>query len=968
MNIPIIPAGKEIPPIIFNNWAKWDKNAIEVVDGSWHPLIYHSLDAALVAWEWITRSKRMGKGEFFGITADLSMEQVRGIVCFWCFMHDAGKAHWFFQSKIPELWAAINGFCYTELDKGKERYGLEPSDKNTVLSIERCAGDGGDNADIVHISSSEIKNLGHGENLTEIVRTGKILEKILGEKNLQKTRISLVKWLKMSAGHHDIKIDTGGKYSKASVYRDPVRRNSYINVIEEMIKLGESIFLEPVGLHLNNFEKTLCPRNENFKGVCSVSDWIASTEGFFPFVSKNIPLDIYARGRAPSVKNALDSIGIKKLDPKTSSTTGLFPFIKTLTPVQEINAPLLPGSLTIVEAPTGSGKTEFALSRAVQSLIAGHADGITLALPTQATTNAMYDRVVKLADMAFPGAPGVVLAHGKSKLHPGFLSRVLPWDEFTDGFPEGRSEEEDERNMVSRWVYDFKTRALLGSLCVCTVDQVLIGAVGAKHSFVRQFATSKNILVIDEVHSYGAYTDAIIDDVLKLQRDSGGSAILLSATLTEERRRELASSWSGGVEPPKEKCGKTKPYPLVTVVTKGAVKEFSSLRQEEEKVVKVDSRRTRGGLPDEAIALEMLSNAAKGAKVCMICNTIKDSLQVYDMLKEFMSTKFNLKGLFGVDIRLFHSRFRFKDRQHIEDQIINEYGKDSIRGRGSICVATQVVEQSLDLDFDILYTQICPIDILLQRVGRLWRHKRSCRPLESPRVVVISNDGDSFGGSEYIYGNMGEGSFKTNPSLLWRTRAQLENCDGVLVAPEAYRTMIDPVYAGGSFSWRGTAEPCEITEAHDEWRRAGFIRGYTAKICVDMAKDGGRGGERITREGDLPLALILYNPKTLALAGNPSVSLTECLGEKAGAERIHLLDKETIPCGRNFLAKATKGARHRRRGDKHFVVAGAFFSENYTFLPVEEIVSESDEAYIFQVPEKNERFIYTPETGLYKEV
>ena len=209
-------------------------------------------------------------------------------------------------------------------------------------------------------------------------------------------------------------------------------------------------------------------------------------------------------------------------------------------------------SLTIIEAPTGTGKTEAALTYAWKLVSAGLADSIIFALPTQATANAMFERLEKMAGVVFADSPNLLLAHGFAQFNEKFTElkkRSRPAD----------GEEQDGWVKCSEWLSESRKRVFLGQIGVCTIDQVLISVLPVRHRFVRSFGVGRSVLIVDEVHAYDAYMYGLLEEVLRQQRASGSSAILLSATLPEAQKQKLFSAW--GAESEEEKFA---PYPLIS--------------------------------------------------------------------------------------------------------------------------------------------------------------------------------------------------------------------------------------------------------------------------------------------------------------------------------------------------------------------------------------------------------------------
>jgi CRISPR-associated endonuclease/helicase Cas3 len=240
-----------------------------------------------------------------------------------------------------------------------------------------------------------------------------------------------------------------------------------------------------------------------------------------------------------------------------------------------------------------------------------------------------------------------------------------------------------------------------------------------------------------------------------------------------------------------------------------------------------------------------------------------------------------LRALTTLDVDIFHARYRFRDRQGKEQAVRNHYGRGAPRGRGRILVATQVIEQSLDLDFDWLLTQICPVDLFFQRLGRLHRHARDWRPhgLETPRCAVLSVSGDDYGVFKLIYGNA---------RVLWRTQRLLAQSGGRLVFPEAYREWIERVYQRDDWE----AEPEAVATEYDVFsseqvRREKDARQLTTMTVASFRDDDDRI-TGLTRDSEMSLGVLPLTTDARLLDGEH----IDAIPERDLAETINL---DTVP-------------------------------------------------------------------------
>ncbi len=563
-------------------------------------------------------------------------------------------------------------------------------------------------------------------------------------------------------------------------------------------------------------------------GLCSVADWVGSS--ITNFTTEIYDLTDYYQQAIPRAKTALIESGmLNKI--KGAGFNFLFnPYqprgVQTLLP----QMPLKTG-LTIVESDTGSGKTEFALAYASMLIEQDLADGIVFGLPTQATANGLFDRIGEAANKLFPDST-ITLAHGKSK----YL------------FP-------DENGFL----HQSNKRAFLGSMSVATVDQVLMGVLGIKHQFIRSFGTRKSVLILDEIHSFDAYMYALIDNVLKGQHQAYSSVILLSATLPLSLKNNLLRSYGG--------TSTSIEYPLITHVNiDGMTQEFSlestGYKTDQNKTVQLENWHTDNLLPTTAQQYELLNHAKAGAVVGVICNTVADAQNLYSELKIQAENQ-------ETEIDLFHARFTFADRARIEAAILQTYGKNSPR-KGRVLVATQVVEQSLDLDFDIMLSQLAPIEFLFQRMGRLWRHDRNNTDLSprSDRIKFptfitllpnkpIENWANHYQGSGYVY---------RNTRVLFRTEQYLTQHQ-TLTFPNCYREAIEFVHAEEAYP----EEAIELTNLFEKYQLDQDGSAYTAKMYSVLdskpLSDVDPRCALLTREGEMTATVVLLNEQGDLLHG-----------------------------------------------------------------------------------------------------
>ncbi|HFN8030877.1 TPA: CRISPR-associated helicase Cas3', partial [Escherichia coli] len=395
----------------------------------------------------------------------------------------------------------------------------------------------------------------------------------------------------------------------------------------------------------------------------------------------------------------------------------LFPFIENPTPLQQkvldLDISQQGPQLFILEDVTGAGKTEAALILAHRLIAAGKAQGLFFGLPTMATANAMYDRLVKtwLAFYSPESRPSLVLAHSARTLMDRFNESL--WSGDLVG-----SEEPDEQTFsqgCAAWFADSNKKALLAEIGVGTLDQAMMAVMPFKHNNLRLLGLSNKILLADEIHACDAYMSCILEGLIERQARGGNSVILLSATLSQQQRDKLVAAFARGTEGQQEAPFLEKDdYPWLTHVTKSDVNSHRvATRKDVERSVSV------GWLHSEQECIARIESAvSQGKCIAWIRNSVDDAIKVHRQLLA--------RGVIPASsLSLFHSRFAFSDRQRIETETLARFGKYcSLQRASQVIVCTQVIEQSVDIDLDEMISDLAPVDLLIQRAGRLQRHIR----------------------------------------------------------------------------------------------------------------------------------------------------------------------------------------------------------------------------------------------------
>lgn len=491
------------------------------------------------------------------------------------------------------------------------------------------------------------------------------------------------------------------------------------------------------------------PAQVIFSALVIMADWLSSNENAFPYMEYGVMLDSdELKARAD---DAWEFFGLQAPAPRDElwRETDLYfdRFGYNPNTMQSVVEDCLkaekPPRMLVIEAPTGQGKTEAALVAAEIMQNRTGRTGLFFALPTQATTNAVFPRLLSWMERLMPfDRYAVKLAHGKAQFNEEYAQ--LP----VGGSDIGR-DEPNEGAMINTW-FEGGKRSLLADFVVGTVDQLLLMALKQKHVMLRHFGLTDKVVVVDECHAFDAYMSEYLLRALSWLGAYKTPVIIMSATIPPQKKREMIAAYLGskGFETTHDPdCLST--YPMITSVSENGVFERGVPQAGAEKTVEIIK------IDEQDIAGYLDGLLVDGGCVGIVVNTVKKAQQLYE----------KLCGFYGDDIvRLIHSRFLAEDRVQNETELIEELGKrSSRRPYRRIVVGTQVLEQSLDIDFDLLITEVCPMDMLVQRMGRLHRHVRK-RPalLQNPCCAVL-NDDVKDSGSKSIYGEC----------ILMRTRALL---------------------------------------------------------------------------------------------------------------------------------------------------------------------------------------------------
>lgn len=476
-----------------------------------------------------------------------------------------------------------------------------------------------------------------------------------------------------------------------------------------------------------------------FAGLIQLADWLGSDTRFFKFSEEGE--DRLQRARELA-RCAVQHIGLNISTSRTRLTAG-FPVFsvvfgtQTPYPTQTAMADRSLGQVVVLEAETGSGKTEAAVWRFLHLLEQGQVDSLYFALPTRVAATQVYQRICTALENTWPVDPPLaVRALSGYAMADGEFAKALP------DFQVQWSDEPSDAQASRRWAAESAKRFLAAPVAVGTVDQLLLGTLQVRHAHLRHCLAARSLLVIDEVHASDAYMGVLIQHLIKAQVALGGHILLLSATLgATARARYLAAGRVKRGTPvlPSLAQAMATPYPAISDerglrATSGAQRSKTVLWRCADWIDK-----------PESIASAALTAAAQGAKVLIIRNTVPAAVATLAALEAATPNSSCLFQLNNV-VTLHHSRFSREDRPLMDDAVQQQIGK--IRPKGAlILIGTQTLEQSLDIDADYLITDLCPMDVLLQRIGRLHRHSRSAdeRPTAfqtAQTLILTPNGGD----------------------------------------------------------------------------------------------------------------------------------------------------------------------------------------------------------------------------------
>ena len=518
-------------------------------------------------------------------------------------------------------------------------------------------------------------------------------------------------------------------------------------------------------------------------GLTVQADWIGSNPVWFRPQEAGTSVAAYWNQALARAEKAIFAAGLHCARPSPDGAARVLPATAVRRPMQaavgKIDLPEGP-VMALIEDATGAGKTEAALILAARMMEAGKGDGFFFALPTMATSNAMLTRLEQIVPRQFNGRPALALTHGRSRMNE--LFREIRG---RDGSDQGGGPS------CGSWLADDRRRILLADVGVGTIDQALMAVLPTRFNTLRLRALSGHILIVDEAHEFGPYMKAQLQRLLQFHALLGGSAIVMTATLPLGMRSGYAKAFQKGLGIRRPRGVEGNDYPVLTVIGS----KIDSVEPDPVPATCRDIAVHR--LEDQGAAARVLQSGAERGLACVwIRNSVSGAIASAMALRNA-----------GLQVDLLHARFAVADRLKHEDAVQKRFGRDGIGRAGRVLVATQVVEASLDLDFDLMVTDLAPIGSLIQRAGRLWRHMDQ-RPVAerqapAPALHVLAPDPDRVEGADWLKRVLGSGALVYPLDVQWRTAKALFD-RGMIQAPGRLRDLIETVYGG---------EPVDVPEA-----------------------------------------------------------------------------------------------------------------------------------------------------------
>lgn len=692
-------------PILFpSTRALWAKTDIAGATDRTHPLVCHIIDTAAVAEHLWTRMLSSVNRDRLSASIGLTEDEAKRWAVFLAAIHDLGKACPGFQA------GALLGRA------GQSRQQVV----ETVSETLRRAG--------LPLETGNIPNVRHAQ-----ISYFALVDDLPGRGVPFRTALRLAE---IVGGHHGMFLESTETGEMDRPREAALANPAWIEARHDLVNLAAAA----AGVDWNRPPTmTALPVIPILTGIVTVADWIASNEQLFPYQTQsgevwpgNIAVYLaLARRRAEMSFTKIAWFGATPAANEVRSFRELWPKIEQQRPfqvsVERIAAEVDLPALLIVEAPTGEGKTEAAITAADGwGIRVGHR-GLYFALPTRATSEALAERLFLYLDDRYDEPVGANVLHGRASLSEALKASRKALDGF---WPSSVGDRPDETVVTGRW-FGGRRRGLLLPFGAGTVDQALMATVGIKWSYVLMAALAGKTVVFDEVHAYDAVMEVRFLALLRWLGALGASAVVLSATLPDHQRRAFAAAFAAGAQFATSDPGYA-PYPRITAVSE-AGSRTETVAPSARKRTDVRIHLVDAGTTDDLV--EALMGAEDAGCLAIICHSVRQAQETHDRLRLLFPGNAS-DGLPIVDA--FHARFPEREKETRRQRVMTRFGlsaKDLAPGERNpdrptraILVATQIIEQSLDLDFDALITPLAPVDLLIQRIGRVQRHATNQRP------------------------------------------------------------------------------------------------------------------------------------------------------------------------------------------------------------------------------------------------
>lgn len=705
-----------------------------------HPLLWHLLDvAAMAEVMWSSYASEAFRRQFQLAFALSTPAQAKGWFAWLAAVHDLGKVSPFFQGQVARLAAQAS-------EQGLEVGGRELAHEDIGAALLRDYLLSCGVARPVAISWASAANIAHGTVLS------------------------------------------GPQISHAAAKSKTREYGNYAAAVSDVISLVREVVgaTEDLGGAVEAQTTLLAEA----AGIIKAADWIASDDKGFPYCDESMDAHEYMKRARRHATKAMWSKWLLGWRMPSTSLSFVEQFgIETPRPVQveaDALARDLPlASITIIEAPMGVGKTEAALAMAHQFARKG-ATGLFFALPTQATARTMHARVAMWLKRTGLSSKDPILNAGDWRIKPpADLDHV---DQFSS--PDEDGQDPVARTEPSYW-FRGAHRALLAKVGVGTVDQILLSAQPVRYGVVRWAGLAGRVVIFDEVHAYDAFMNVLFERALQWLARMGCPVIILSATLPAQTRQKMVTAYRSGLLGHEDDTPVTSAtsYPSITTGTVDGITTTHPAGPPDHPV-RVEHLLVGENDPATEISKEVVRRASGNVGVVgVICNTVARAVEIARTLR---------LSLPEAEVEVLHARFTARDRARQTGKVLHIAGEDGLTARHQrlrIIVATQVIEQSIDIDLDWLITEIAPIDLVLQRAGRLHRWGKTKRPewARDPLLTVCSPAHDTEGlpdlsQTSYIY------NLKM-PGVMLASWAALRGLDEVIIPADLPR-LVEQVYGG----------------------------------------------------------------------------------------------------------------------------------------------------------------------------